>query len=163
MIANAHAPAPTPRRRMRLAGAALLAASGLVALAGCGSSSKSSSTEATTSTPQTTTTTAPASSGASSGGGQTLSLEANKEGQLAYTTTTLSAKAGKVTIALTNMAALAHDVAVESASGERIGGLEPFSGGTKDLSLNLKPGKYKFFCTVPGHRQAGMEGTLTVT
>jgi uncharacterized cupredoxin-like copper-binding protein len=53
-------------------------------------------------------------------------------------------------------------VQIESASGQRVGGVEPFSGGTKNVTLNLKPGTYKFFCSVPGHRQAGMEGTLTV-
>ena len=162
MIANDHPRASMPRRRRNLAGAAALAASVLLVLAGCGSSKSSSSTEATTSAPATTTTAPSTSGGASSSGGQTVSLEANKEGQLEYNTKTLSAKAGKVTIALTNMAALAHDVTVESASGERLGGVEPFSGGTKDLSLTLKPGTYKFYCSVPGHRQAGMEGTLTV-
>jgi uncharacterized cupredoxin-like copper-binding protein len=60
------------------------------------------------------------------------------------------------------MASIAHDVVVETASGARVGGLEQFTGGTKNLSLTLKAGTYKFFCSVPGHRQAGMEGTLTV-
>jgi uncharacterized cupredoxin-like copper-binding protein len=163
VIANDHSRVSMPRRRRNLAGGATLAVSGLLVLAGCGSSKSSSSTEATTSAPATTTTAPSTSGGASSSGGQTVSLEANKEGQLEYNTKTLSAKAGKMTIALTNMAPLAHDVNVESASGERLAGIEPFSGGTKDLSVTLKPGTYKFYCSVPGHRQAGMEGTLKVT
>jgi uncharacterized cupredoxin-like copper-binding protein len=36
------------------------------------------------------------------------------------------------------------------------------TGGTADLTANLKAGKYEFYCPVDGHRQAGMEGTLTV-
>ncbi len=96
------------------------------------------------------------------GAGSKLSLSANPSGQLEYNTKTLSAKAGKVTIAFTNMAPLSHDVSVESSSGQTLGATPIFSGGTKSLSLELKPGTYKFFCTVPGHRQAGMEGTLTV-
>jgi plastocyanin len=104
---------------------------------------------------------APASSGAS-GSSENLSLEANAEGQLKYNKTSLSAKAGKVSIAFTNMASLGHNVTVESASGEKVGATPTFQGGSKTLSLNLKPGTYKFFCSVPGHRMAGMEGTLTV-
>jgi uncharacterized cupredoxin-like copper-binding protein len=53
-------------------------------------------------------------------------------------------------------------VTVASSSGAVLGALETFQGGTKTLTLNLKPGSYKFYCSVPGHRAAGMEGTLTV-
>ena len=164
MIANVHIPTPKPRRR-RLRATVLLAASGLLVLAGCGgssSSSNSSSTQTTTSAPATTPSTSSTPATGSSGGGQTLALAANSEGQLAYSTTSLSAKAGKVTIAFTNMSPIAHDVTVESASGERVGGVEPFNGSTKDVTVTLKAGTYKFYCSVPGHRQAGMEGTLTV-
>ncbi len=141
----------------------------LLALAGCGSSSSgttSSATETTSAatTPATTSsatssTPAPATSGATA---SALSLEANSEGQLKYNTTSLSAKAGKVSIAFTNMASLGHNVTVESSSGTVLGATPTFQGGAKTLSLNLKAGTYKFFCTVPGHRMAGMEGTLTV-
>ena len=41
--------------------------------------------------------------------------------------------------------------------------LEVGSGKSDELKANLKPGKYTFFCDIPGHREAGMEGTLTVT
>ena len=60
------------------------------------------------------------------------------------------------------MAPLEHNVTIESSSGEKVGATPTFKGGSKTLSLNLKPGTYKFFCSVPGHRMAGMEGTLTV-
>lgn len=138
----------------------------LLALAGCGSSSKTSTTPST-STPTTTaatptTTTKSASSTAPSSFASGLSLEANSEGQLAYNTKSLSAKAGKVSIAFTNNASLEHNVTIESSSGQVLGGTPSFSGGSKTLTLNLKPGTYKFFCSVPGHRQAGMEGTLVV-
>ncbi|MGA9284014.1 MAG: plastocyanin/azurin family copper-binding protein [Solirubrobacteraceae bacterium] len=104
---------------------------------------------------------AAASSGAS-GAPENLSLQANAEGQLKYNTTSLSAKAGKVSIDFTNMASEGHNVTVESASGTTLGATPTFQGGSKTLNLNLKPGTYKFFCSVPGHRMAGMEGTLTV-
>jgi uncharacterized cupredoxin-like copper-binding protein len=60
------------------------------------------------------------------------------------------------------MAPLGHNVTVENAAGKVLGATPTFQGATKTLSLDLKPGTYKYFCTVPGHRMAGMEGTLTV-
>jgi plastocyanin len=112
-----------------------------------------SSPKATTGTPP------PASSPAAA---TTLKLAANPAGQLAYDTKQLSAKAGKVTIDMTNASPIEHDVAV--AQGSTVVGQTPvFTCGSKSVTLNLKPGAYKFYCTVPGHRQAGMEGTLTVS
>jgi plastocyanin len=145
---------------------------GLLAIAGCGSSSSSSSSSASTppaaSTPAsaaetpTTSSAASAPAGGTSGSGQALALEANPEGQLKYNTTSLTAKAGKVSIDFTNMSPEGHNVTVASASGAAVGATPTFEGGSKTLTLNLKPGTYKFFCTVPGHRMAGMEGTLKV-
>ncbi len=145
--------------------ASLLAlAIGLLALSACGSSSSSTSssasTPATTSTPATSSTATSTAPAASSG--QTLSLAANSEGQLKYNTTSLTAKAGHVTIDFANMSPLGHNVTVESSSHAVLGATPTFQGGTKSLSLTLKPGTYKFYCSVPGHRMAGMEGTLTV-
>ncbi len=149
----------------------------LLALAGCGSSSSSSSSSsaatpttssaatssAPTATPTTSSTAASTPAPASSAGGSSsVSLEANKEGKIEYNTKSLSAKAGKVAVNFTNGSPLAHNVTIESSSGAQVGATPTFAGGTKTLSVTLKPGTYKFFCTVPGHRQAGMEGTLTV-
>jgi plastocyanin len=92
----------------------------------------------------------------------TLQLAANPAGQLAYETKQLTAKAGTVTVQLTNKSPIEHDVAI--AQGSIVLGQTPvFTGGSKSVTVKLKPGTYKFFCTVPGHRQAGMEGTLTVS
>ncbi len=140
----------------------------ILVLAGCGSSSNNSSgttSETTaTSTPATTATTpaAPASGESASGASSSLSLSAASSGQLEYNTKSLSAKAGKVSIDFTNSAPLGHNVTVESSAGQIVGSTPTFQGDSKTLSLDLKPGTYKFFCSVPGHRQAGMEGTLVV-
>jgi plastocyanin len=146
--------------------AGLLALAGCIVLAGCGSSSKSgtsSSSSATTPVqPSSTATTTPATSAGSEGAAQTLKLTANAEGQLKYDQSSLTAKAGKVSIDFTNSSPVSHNVTVESSSGESLGATESFVGGSKTLSLKLKAGTYKFFCSVAGHRQAGMEGTLTV-
>ena len=62
---------------------------------------------------------------------------------------------------MANMSPVEHDVAI--AEGSKVLGQTPtFVGGSKTLTLKLKPGTYTFYCTVPGHRQAGMEGKLTV-
>jgi plastocyanin len=154
----------------------LLAAGALVAgLAGCGSSgssSTSSTTESTAAPSASTTASSSATTGSStsaagtpaSGAAQVVKLAANPEGSLSYNTTALTAHPGKVTIEFTNMAPLQHNVTVESGSGggSVLGSTPTFSGGTKSVTLDLKAGTYTFFCSVPGHRQAGMQGTLTV-
>jgi plastocyanin len=155
---------------------ALTIAVGLLALAGCGSSSSPTTTTAstptsapatttptpstTTSATTTTTTSTPASSSAAPGGA--LTLEANREGALSYNKTALTASAGKVSIDFTNMSPLGHNMTIESAAGKIVGATPTFQGATKTLTVELKAGTYKFFCSVPGHRMAGMEGTLTV-
>jgi plastocyanin len=120
----------------------------------------SSSSSSATSPTATTGTPAPPSSPAVAS--TSLTLAANPEGQLSYNTKQLSAKTGKVTITMTNMAPEEHNVTV--AQGSTVLGATPtFQGGSKTLTLNLKPGTYTFYCSVPGHRQGGMEGTLTVS
>jgi plastocyanin len=117
------------------------------------------------STPATATATATAKQSAPASGTsapESLSLEANREGQLKYDKTSLTAKTGNVSIDFTNMAPVEHNLTIESSSSEQVGATPTFKGASKTLSLNLKPGTYKFFCSVPGHRMAGMEGTLTV-
>ena len=164
------APPVTVSRLTRSVAPALALA--LVVLAGCGSSSSSSSSSSA-SAPATTTQqpAAGASTGTSStpssGTGGTsatssLSLAANPEGQLKFDKTSLSASAGKVTIAFTNGAPLPHNLTVEGTGGSTLGATPTFQGGSKTLTVNLKAGTYKFYCSVPGHRQAGMEGTLAV-
>jgi len=143
-----------------------VALAGLLALAGCGSSSNTTSTATTASTPATTpastATTTSTSTSTSAPASSSLSLEANREGQLAYNTKSLSAKAGNVSIDFTNMSPLSHNMTIESSAGKIIGATPTFQGASKTLTLDLKAGTYKFFCSVPGHRMAGMEGTLTV-
>jgi uncharacterized cupredoxin-like copper-binding protein len=98
---------------------------------------------------------------ASGSGTSSLKDEADPAGQLAYTTKNLSAKAGTVTISFTNESPLMHNMTI--AQGAKVLGATPtFQGATKTLTLNLKPGTYVFYCSVPGHRAAGMEGKLTV-
>ena len=96
------------------------------------------------------------------GGGSTLEVEADPNGEIAYTTTKASAKAGKVTIDFNNPQSLTHDVAIEDSSGKEVGKTELIGEGETSTTVDLEPGTYTYYCTVPGHREAGMEGTLTV-
>jgi plastocyanin len=92
-----------------------------------------------------------------------LDLEAEPNGQLAYTTKKAVAEAGQVTISMQNMSGVMHNVAIQSGtSGPVLGHTEFQSKGTASFTVKLKPGTYTFFCQAPGHRAAGMYGTLTV-
>lgn len=92
----------------------------------------------------------------------TLDFEADPSGALAYTTDSATAEAGEVTVNFTNSSPVPHDVEIEDSSGEVVAETEVLSEGSDSTTADLKPGKYTFFCSVPGHRQGGMEGTLTV-
>jgi plastocyanin len=89
-------------------------------------------------------------------------VAANPEGQLKFTTSSLTAKPGKATIEFENKASLEHNLTIASPSGSVVGATPTFAGGTKTLTVTLAAGTYKFYCSVPGHRQGGMEGTLVV-
>lgn len=120
---------------------------------------------AETSTATTTTEAAGGSTTTPSGGGasSTVKLSADSS-QIAYTTDSLSAKAGNVTIDFDNPnSAIPHDVCVDDPSGKELGCSDVVTGGTSTLDLsNLKAGDYTFFCSVDSHEAAGMKGTLKV-
>jgi mono/diheme cytochrome c family protein len=90
-----------------------------------------------------------------------LELPADPTGQLAYITKKATAPAGKLEIDSKNAASIPHDIAIEG-NGVSDKGAVVQGGGVSKITATLKAGSYKFFCTVPGHRQGGMEGTLTV-
>jgi len=135
------------------------------ALAACGGGDDTTSSSTEPAPEATTEGNANAGGGseeAGGGGGATLSFEADPEGTLAYTTTEATTKAGKVTVEFNNPQALTHDVAIEDSSGKEVGKTELIADGSDSTTVDLKPGTYTFYCSVPGHREAGMEGTLTV-
>jgi plastocyanin len=94
------------------------------------------------------------------GGGETLMLAADPGGALAFDQTELTAAAGEVTIEFTNDSGIPHNVEVEGNGVEEVS--ETITEGSTSLTLTLEPGEYEFYCAVPGHREGGMEGTLTV-
>src|SRR5919109_3025185 len=135
----------------------LLAALGVLAsatLAACGGGGDNETTAPTTQA---------GGGGGGGGGAQTLPLKAVPSGAFAYQEKTLSAKSGSVTIDFDNPAQIDHDVCVEGPSGDQLGCSDVVAAGKATLSVDLsQPGSYTYYCSVDQHREAGMEGTLTV-
>jgi plastocyanin len=96
------------------------------------------------------------------GGGATLQVSADPTGQLKFEQTSLSAKAGKVKIDFDNPSPIDHDVTITAGQG-KLGGTKTVANGKIAGVVDLKPGDYTFYCSVDAHRQAGMEGKLTVS
>jgi uncharacterized cupredoxin-like copper-binding protein len=130
-----------------------IAVVGLALLAGCGGSSNNSGQ--TASAPTTPT---PAAKG------EVVHLSADPGGALRFTRSSLTAKAGTVSLVMKNpsTAGMEHAIAIEG-NGVNSAGSTVEPGGTSTVTVTLKKGTYTFFCPVPGHRQAGMVGKLTVS
>ena len=90
-----------------------------------------------------------------------LSLPADPNGQLAYISKQATAEAGPLQIDSKNEASIPHDIAIEGGGLDEKGETVQ-DGGTSTVKVTVKKGKYAFYCTVAGHREGGMEGTLTV-
>jgi plastocyanin len=127
----------------------LVLAASVLALSACGGGSSSSST-----TPASTT------GGGGGGGSSTVKISADPSGALKFEQTDVSATAGSITIDFTNMSSLPHDVRIEGNGAS--GGTDEITNSSTSATVDLDPGTYTFFCSVDGHRAAGMEGTLTV-
>ena len=93
--------------------------------------------------------------------GGTLDIPTVASGALAYQFGSAEAKPGEITINSKNDASIPHDIAVEGNGVDEKGEVVQ-DGGTSTLKADLKPGEYTFYCSVPGHREGGMEGKLTV-
>jgi plastocyanin len=98
----------------------------------------------------------PGAGGGEGQGGLQLTATAVK-----FDKTHLEAKSGSVTITLRNNSPLEHNVAIRG-NGVDVKGRLVGKGGTSTATATLAPGEYVFYCSVPGHEQAGMKGTLTV-
>jgi plastocyanin len=143
-------------------GTALLAAAALaLAATGCGGGDDEASTTAagagTTTAAETGGTTTAAETA-----GTTLKVTSPESGALEYDQEMLEAPAGSVTIEYTNPSPVPHNVAVKDEGGELDEQGEVVQNGTSTVTVDLEPGTYTFYCSVPGHEAAGMKGTLTV-
>ena len=95
----------------------------------------------------------------------TVTVSADKT-KLAFSKKALTADDGKITLRMSNLAVLPHNVALRngtSAKGAAIAkGKIVGKGGISTITVKLKAGKYRYFCSVPGHEAGGMWGILTV-
>lgn len=87
----------------------------------------------------------------------TLTIPADPTGQLAYVYKTAQAKAGKVTVDMPNKSGVQHDITIDGEGQGKV-----VANGVSSFTANFKPGTYTYYCSVPGHRQAGMFGKLVV-
>ena len=93
--------------------------------------------------------------------GRALQLAADPGGALRFDKNRAAVLAGRVTVRFRNQSTVAHNVTIAQGS-RRLGATKTITGSMATLALQLPPGQYVFFCSVPGHRQSGMEGTLIV-
>jgi plastocyanin len=129
--------------------AVILAIPIVLMASGCGGGSSGGGSSSSSSTP------------AGSGGGQVVSIPIADSGFM-FSITTATAKAGTVTLSAVNPQSTPHDISIKG-NGVDEKGNQVSSGGTSTVTATLTPGTYEYYCSVPGHEQAGMKGTLTVS
>jgi plastocyanin len=91
----------------------------------------------------------------------TLDIPAVPSGALAYEFGSAEAPPGPLTINSVNEASIPHNIALEGAGVDEVGEVVQ-DGGTSTIEARVRRGEYTFYCSVPGHREGGMEGTLNV-
>jgi plastocyanin len=90
-----------------------------------------------------------------------LEIDADANGQLAYVTSKATAQAGPVTLESKNPSSTPHDISIEG-NGLNDKGPVVQNGKVSSVKVTLKAGTYTYYCSVPGHREAGMLGKITV-
>lgn len=103
----------------------------------------------------------PAGGEAPAGAQSTFELTSPADGSFVFEPDSLQTTAGNLTVTYANPSAVSHNVAVEDVEQQLLGESETIADAEVELSVDLVPGEYIFFCTVPGHREAGMEGAIT--
>jgi plastocyanin len=146
-ISHVEFPGSQGRGRFVMLTSALLVIATVSAAALTGGEAAEKGAGATRATPQAT--------------GRSLALAADPSGALKFDKSRAAVLAGRITVRFENDSAVDHNVTI--AQGSRtLGATKTIVRSNAKLALNLRPGNYVFFCSVPGHRQAGMQGVLTV-
>lgn len=92
----------------------------------------------------------------------TLDVTSPEDGGLSFEPSGLEAPAGVITLAYENPSPVPHNIALEDESQEVLDQSDDVTAGSVEITAELAPGEYAYFCAIPGHREAGMEGALTV-
>lgn len=112
--------------------------------------------------PQASQTTTPGKSPPPAGAGSLkVQIASDPSGQLKFQQSSVTAKPGLVTIEFDNPSPVPHDVTV-ARGATKLGGTKVVTAGKATAKIALQPGSYTFYCSVDGHRAAGMQGTLAV-
>lgn len=101
----------------------------------------------------------PSSEHSTGEGGQ---VEILAETSLKFDATQWSSTEGDITFVYTDEGDIRHTLLIEGHEDE-FGLAVSTAGETDEGTINLPPGSYTLYCSIKGHREAGMEGTLTVT
>lgn len=123
--------------------------------------------ESTTTTAPATTTAATTSTAQQTATQQTTTAAKSSETKVDVSETefkiaaaSTSFKAGAIAFEVKDDGKIAHDLAIKE-TGDKTKEIQP--GGTAELKVELKPGKYLLYCSIPGHEAAGMKLSITVT
>jgi len=136
------------KHMLRRAGMPAAAAAAVLMVGGCGGGADNAMTD-----PHAGSTT---SQGSSSAAGVVLNLSGS---EYSFAPTALTAVPGSTTIRFTNKGAMEHDFTIKALGVK----LTAQPGKTAETTVTLTSGTYKTYCSVPGHRQSGMQGTLAVS
>jgi plastocyanin len=98
----------------------------------------------------------------SAGPSQTFELTSPEDGSLEFDPDSLETEAGSLTVLYANPSPVPHNVAVADVEEELLGESPTITESETELKVDIVPGEYIFYCTVPGHREGGMEGVITV-
>jgi mono/diheme cytochrome c family protein len=100
---------------------------------------------------------APGSGGPIAAENGVLTIPADPNGQLAFVSDQATAPVGELKVVMPNESGVLHDIVIDGkGEGEQV------TQGESTFTATFAAGKYTYYCSVEGHRQAGMEGTLTV-
>lgn len=96
------------------------------------------------------------------GTGPVLDVAADPDGDLKFTEDDFEVAAGKVVVNFTNESAIPHDFCIRDSEGVDLVCSDIIVTSTTTFDVDLEPGEYTVYCSLAGHRDNGMSGTLTV-